>query len=94
MDAFVVPGEPFYPGMYADWSVTDEDTVEVWSYRVCLTAVALATLACASPLLLGADAFGGVFERIQQPAYFAGAAGLGADVARRLSEAGYRIGIF
>jgi uncharacterized integral membrane protein len=78
IDAFVVPGEPFYPGMYADWSVTEEDVVEVWSYRVCLTAVALATLACASPLLLGGDAFGGALERIQQPAYFAGAAGLGA----------------
>lgn len=80
IDAFVVPGEPVYPGMYADWSVTEEDTVEVWSYRVCLSTVALATLACASPLLFGADAFGGVFDRIQQPAYFAGAAGLGAGL--------------
>lgn len=78
IDAFVVPGEPFYPGMYADWSVTESDTIEVWSYRVCLTSVALATLACASPLLLGADALGGFPARIQAPAYFAGAAGLGA----------------
>jgi uncharacterized integral membrane protein len=78
IDAFVVPGEPFYPGMYADWSVTEADTIEVWSYRVCLSTVALATLACASPLLLGADAFGGLAAKIQEPAYFAGAAGLGA----------------
>jgi uncharacterized integral membrane protein len=78
LDAFVVPGEPSYPGMYADWSVTKADAVEVWSYRACLTTVALTTLACASPLVFGEGAIGDLTRDIQQPAYFLGGLSLGA----------------
>jgi|TARA_B110000977_G_scaffold192288_1_gene265559 uncharacterized integral membrane protein len=74
IDAFVVPGEPSFPGMYADWSVTKEDKVEVWSYRVCLTTVALTTLACASPVLVGQD----LPWLSNNLSYFMGASSLGA----------------
>lgn len=46
--SYTVPGEPSYPGLYCDWSVTNEDTIEVWSYRVCLSVVAVSCLVCSS----------------------------------------------
>jgi len=72
----VLPGEPSYPGLYCDWSVTPADTLEVWAYRASLSACALGVAAAASPLAFGASA-----EAIVQPAYFFGAAGLGASLA-------------
>ena len=70
--SYTLPGEPSYPGLYCDWSVTPEDKVEVWSYRACLSAVAVSCLVCSSSLVLG-DAVEGAL----QPAYFLGAGGLG-----------------
>jgi hypothetical protein len=46
--SYTVPGEVSFPGMYCDWSVTGEDKVEVWSYRACLSAVAVSCLVCSS----------------------------------------------
>lgn len=74
IDKFVVPGEPYYPGMYADWSVTKDDQLEVWSYRVCLTTVAVTTLACASPAVFGKD----LSFLSNNLSYFLGASSLGA----------------
>lgn len=48
MADYTLPGEPSYPGLYCDWSVTPEDKVEVWSYRACLSVVAASCLVCAS----------------------------------------------
>jgi len=52
-----VPGSPSYPGLYCDWSVTGEDEVEVWSYRACLSAVAVSCLVCSSAGLIAPRAW-------------------------------------
>lgn len=94
--AFTVPGEPTYPGLYCDWSVTRDDQIEVWSYRACLSAVAVSCLVCSSSLVLG-DAVDGAM----QPAYFLGAGGLGAalflihmyvDVIKKAMQAMWAVG--
>lgn len=46
--SYTVPGAPSYPGLYCDWSVTNADTIEVWSYRACLSVVAVSCLVCSS----------------------------------------------
>ena len=69
--AHVIPGEPAYPGLYCDWSVTPTDVAEVWAYRVCLSIVAIAVLACSSVVFVP-DAPVNL-----NAAYFTGATSLG-----------------
>jgi len=69
----VIPGEPAYPGLYCDWSVTPDDVREVWAYRVSLSVVAVSSLVCASSLVLGDAA-----DAALNPAYFLGGSALGA----------------
>ena len=69
----MIPGEPAYPGLYCDWSVTPDDVREVWAYRVSLSVVAVSSLVCASSLVLGDAA-----DAALNPAYFLGGSALGA----------------
>ncbi len=39
-----------YEGVYGEWTVREQDVVEVWSYRVCLSVVALSTVALSTRL--------------------------------------------
>lgn len=32
--------ETQYPGMYGPWSITQQDLIEVWTYRICISIVA------------------------------------------------------
>jgi len=69
--SYVIPGEPAYPGLYCDWSITPTDVAEVWSYRVSLSSVALSVLACS------AAAFAPDAPVNLNAAYFTGAGSLG-----------------
>ncbi len=39
-----------YEGVYGEWTVREQDVVEVWSYRACLSVVALSTVALSTRL--------------------------------------------
>lgn len=39
-----------YEGVYGEWTVREQDVIEVWSYRLCLSAVALSTVVLSTRL--------------------------------------------
>jgi uncharacterized integral membrane protein len=43
-------GRDRYEGVYGEWAVREQDVIEVWSYRLCLSAVALSTVVLSTRL--------------------------------------------
>ena len=61
-----------YTGVYGEWTVREEDVIEVWSYRICLSAISLSTIGLSTRLggtdeafcLLGIGALGVALQLI------------------------------
>ena len=85
----------YYEGLYGTWTVTSQDELEVWSYRVALS------LACVGALgVVFGDVSGN--EAMVNPSYFLGASGFGVALVlvhmyvtpiKRVMQALYAVGL-
>lgn len=85
----------YYEGLYGTWTVTSQDELEVWSYRVALSLACLGAVG----VVLG-DVSGN--EEMVNPSYFLGASGFGVALVlvhmyvtpiKRVMQALYAVGL-